>query len=195
MSYRSQYLADIGLAANPYPVNPVDRIQKIYKTARHGGLSPILAMDIWKLHLQPIYVSLSALAATQPAYDDFIVNKSLDIEVMLTAMGRGGLGIAQKIVNLFMKDMWAFSILPAGIEQSLHMPIDAGVLSRLRVIPPTWNPWTKAVARGIKSDTVADYLDIQSKFRLYLAESAWLGLHPPIFASVIEMDQFLWHKI
>lgn len=195
MSFRSQYLADIGLVANPYPNNPAHRIQSIYRTVRLGQINNAFAMQLWNAHLQPVHSGLTTLPTNQAAFDNFIVQTALAVEGTLNAAGKGGFGVAQKIINLFMKDVWAFHLTPLAADPFLHVPIDCGVLGKLRTIPVTWKTWTGAVAGISTAPTVNDYLAIQASFRSFLAAPTGSGASRPIFASVIEMDQFLWHKI
>lgn len=195
MPFRAQYLADIGLAVNPYPAGAALRVQSIYQTARKGRIAGSFAAALWVTHLQPVFVGVGAIPVAQPGFDNLIVTTALAIEATLAAAGRGGFGIAQKIVNLFMKDLWAFRLLPPAVEPLLHVPIDRGMLGKLRVIPATWNPWTSAVAGGPMAATVADYLGIQQAYRGHLAAPATPAASPPVFASVIEMEQFLWHLL
>lgn len=174
---------------------PLPRVRQIYGTARRGAIDIALAGQLWVSKLQPVYGALAGLPVVQHAYDDYVVEMSLQIEADLTAAGRGGFGIAQKIVNLFMKDLWAFGLIPAAIEPHLHVPIDRGVLNRLNIVPVTWNPWTAAFAGAAGAPTVADYLQIQNQYRGFLAPPAAPDPHPPLFATRIEMEQFLWHGL
>jgi hypothetical protein len=195
MPFRAQYLADVGLTANPYPLAPADRIREVYRTTRRGNISHALAIHLWNAHLQPIYAALARVPAMQAGYDNWFVQTALAIETTLAAEARDGFGAAQKILNLFMKDMWAFRLTPPAVEPLLHAPIDRGILSKLRQIPATWNPWTEAVAGAAATATVTDYLGIQQAYRAFLAAPAGPGVHLPVFGTVIDMEQFIWHRI
>ncbi len=197
MSFQKQYLADIGLFANPYPHDPGPRIASIYQTARRGRIDQTYSMQLWEQHLLPVYANLATIPLAQPQFDAYVIHAALAIEGTLAANQRGGFGIAQKIINLFFKDLWAFHIIGSNIEPLLHVPIDRGILNKLVAVPPTWNPWTAAVAGNVASATVADYLRIQNQYRAFLAAPAPPGALAPLFGrrTIIEMEQFLWHKL
>ena len=195
MPFRQQYLADIGLPNNPYPANAAQRVRQIYGTARRGQISTSEAQHLWSKHLQKAFAAPNTIPKMQPGYDAFVVNLALAIETDLVAAGRGGFGVAQKVVNLFMKDLWAFGVLPPKVAPLLHAPLDRRILSKLKHVPSTWNPWTKAKTISAKSTTAADYLTIQATLRSYLLNPTRPAPHPPLFGSVIDMEQFLWHSI
>jgi len=191
MPLRAQYLADIKLRANPYPKNPGTRIAEIYGTARKGRINLTFAMRIWTHHLSLLHAQTVAgmLPVIQKDYDDLIVGVALKLEATLSAGGKGGFGIAQKIVNLFMKDLWAFGVIAMPTEILLHAPIDRGVLGRFKKVPPPWAAWTRVVAGTRASATIKDYLSLQDQLRNLWSPS------PIPFPSLIQMDQFLWHQI
>jgi hypothetical protein len=191
MPLRAQYLADIGLLSNPYPAKPEPRIAAIYGTARRGRISSSLATDLWKRHFAGIHslVTTGSLPATHAAFNDWLVTEALKLASILKAHGKGDFGIAQKMMNLFLKDLWGFGVIRTPIETLLHAPIDRRVLTKFAVIPTTWNPWTKATATSKASKTVEDYLMLQNGLR-----NLW-NTSPIPFPSVIQMEQFLWHPI
>jgi hypothetical protein len=112
----------------------------------------------------------------------------LEIERLLVISHRGAFGIAQKILNLFMKDLWAFSLLPEAIIAHLHSPIDRRILDKFNDIPTSWNSWTQAEAGFIRAQTIIDYLYIQNRLRNLCTNTAR-------FQCPIEMEQFIWHRI
>jgi hypothetical protein len=170
MPFRAQYLNDIGLHANPYPHNAVERIQLIYQTARRGRINRTFALQIWAQQRQP--------------YDVFVVHACLEIETLLVISHRGAFGIAQKILNLFMKDLWAFNLLPEAIIAHLHAPIDRRILDKFNDIPTSWNSWTQAEAGFIGAQTIIDYLNVQNHLRNLCTNTAR-------FQCPIEMEQFI----
>lgn len=188
MPFRAQYLNDIGLHACPYPHNPGGRIQIIYQTARRGRITSPFALQIWTQHLQPIFQGVLNTPQQQQPYDAFVVNTCLNIEATLVGAHRGALGIAQKILNLFMKDLWAFNLLPQATIAHLHAPIDRRILDKFNAVPATWKSWTQAEAGNIGAQTIIDYINFQNQLR-------GLCTNPPRFECLIEMEQFIWHRI
>ena len=190
MPLRAQYVADVGIGPNTYPLNSNQRVAEIYQTARRGRIAPPLAMQIYHL-LAPIRQQAlqGRLPATQPAYDQFVVKTGLAIQAVLQAAGRGGFGIGQKIVNIFMKDLWSLGTIRLPVETVLHAPLDRIVLAKIKNLPATWAAWTRVVAAAPNAPAVKDYLAIQQQIRAFHAAC------PIPFPSVIQMEQFIWHRI
>jgi hypothetical protein len=190
MPLRAQYVADVGIGPNTYPNNAGQRVATIYQTARRGRIAQPLAMQIWHA-LNPTYQHAlhGGLPATQPAYDQFVVHNGLAIQAILQAVGRGGFGVGQKIINLFMKDLWGLGIIQMPTEMLLHAPLDRIVLAKVQNVPATWAAWSRVVAAGPGAPETNDYLAIQQTIR------AFHGACPIAFPSVIQMEQFIWHRI
>lgn len=190
MPLRTQYVHDVGINPSTYPTNAEARISKIYQTARRGTLGLPVASRIWK-NLEPLYQQSikMKLPTNQSDYDQLVVQYAFGIGNLLHTAGRGGFGIGQKIVNLFMKDLWALGIVLPPTEHLLHAPLDRIVLSKLRTVPSTWSAWTKVIASHTSSPAVADYLYIQKSIRTFHSSC------PIPFPSVIQMEQFIWHRI
>jgi hypothetical protein len=191
MPLRTQYLEDIRLDSNPYPNDPVIRIRDASGSSRRGTIGYELAEEIWKQHLSQIYrrINNGTLPTSPMHFDDFVVNAALGVEGLLMSRDKGYFGKAQKIVNLFFKDLWALRIIPDESEPLLHAPLDRSVLSKFKWLPPVCKPWTKAKGLSSGSTTVNAYLSMQNRLR----ESLCTPLNP--FPSVIQMEQFLWHQI
>ena len=192
MPFRTQYAEDTGLHANPFPVNPSARIQGYFTTARIGGIAAGFATTLWRRHLARVYEDLDALPVDQAEYDKFVVATALAIATTLAEAGRGGFGVAQKILNLFMKDLWALDLLPISRDHLLHAPVDRGTLALVPPCPQTWTAWTKVHAGTHDAPQITDYLRIQTALREKLSRQINQP-HPPPYATVIEMDQYHWH--
>lgn len=190
MPLRAQYVADVGVNPNTYPANAGLRVAGIYQTARRGRIAQPLAMQIWGI-LNPLYNQALAggLPAAQPAYDQLVVQNALAIQAILQAAGRGGFGIGQKIVNLFMKDLWGLGVVVQPVESLLHAPLDRIVLTKCQNVPATWAAWSRVVAAGPGATEINDYLAVQHSIRIFHAAC------PIAFPSVIQMEQFIWHRI
>jgi hypothetical protein len=191
MPLRAQYLADIGLHPNPYPAAPESRIPAIYGTARRGRISNAFAAQFWQNHFNGINSLIvgGSLPAAQSSFDSWWSDEALKLTASLRAQGKGDFGVAQKMMNLLLKDLWAFGLIRMPIEEHLHAPIDRRVLAKFSVTPTTWNPWTKASAYTSACPTDGDYLQLQQARRDYWRSS------PIVFPSVIQMEQFSWHSI
>lgn len=191
MPLRAQYILDVDLNVNPYPDNPGPRVAGMYQTARRGSIDQGFAMHIWQQHLLPIHSRAVGgdLPSEENTYDQLVIDTAFAIQGTLKTKNRGGFGIGQKIVNLFMKDLWALGIITPQSEHLLNAPLDRIVLGKLKSIPQGWMAWTKVVACGPDAREIMDYVAIQKQFRDFHA-------HCPIrFPSVIQMEQFIWHKL
>lgn len=190
MPLRAQYVADVGIGLHTYPHNTGQRVAGIYQTARRGRIAQPLAMQIWQI-LSPVYQQAlnGGLPANQNAYDQFVVQNGLAIQAVLEAEGRGGFGIGQKIMNLFMKDLWSLGYIQLPIETLLHAPLDRIVLTKIRNVPETWAAWSRVMAAGLDAPEIQDLLAIQDNIRAFHTAC------PIPFPSVIQMEQFIWHRI
>ena len=142
MPFRKQYQDDVGLKSDPYLTNPEKRIQEILAMGRKPLLSGIAkkGKKIWSAHLGSIYRKKTKLPKSQAKCDDFIVKLIWKISCALSPRKKDKpFGVAQKIVNLFFKDLWAFGHISAPIDSFLHIPIDRGVLGKLKKAPSTWS--------------------------------------------------------
>jgi len=194
MPFRAQYMHDTNLAEDTFPAHSASRTQGYYLTARHGGVDEHFATTLWQVHLAPIYQVMDQLPADQAGYDHFVITNALQIEATLQQADRGGFGIAQKILNLFMKDMWALHLVPFGRDSLLHAPVDRGTLALVLPCPQTWTAWTRVRASANGAPQIADYLRIQTALREKLSRQINQP-HPPPYATVIEMDQYHWHCV
>jgi hypothetical protein len=189
MGFRGQYRDDVSLAERPYPHDAATRIRGFYRTSTRATKKTIgnaLAQEIWESHLRTIFEGRDRLPPNRQQFDKYLVEKIKSLGLLLAERNKGDFGIAQKIVNLFMKELWAVCQLPEGIESNLHAPLDSIVLSKISGCPTTWKAWTKAKAGN--PNTVDDYLRIQEALRK-LCEAT------PRFSTMIEMEQFIWHRV
>jgi hypothetical protein len=191
MLFKAGYLAAVNITPATYAdhVLAMRRICKIYQTARTGKLGDMLGGHLWTSFFSPLAAGFATFPATQPLYDNFATNQILTLADLLRHHGRGDFGHVQKMFNLFLKDHWALGMFPITTELVLHLPLDRIVLSKLATIPAPWSAWTKvALTPATQPHVLATYLQIQDAFRAY-----WTRIH--CFASPIEMEQFIWHRI
>lgn len=184
--YRDAIGGDLGELYAEEP--PRRRLRGIYRTSRHN-LSLDAAGELWDC-LLPLRRVLATLAVpqAQAAYDETQLSCALDVEQRLRLLGcYGSFGIAQKLVNLYMKDQWALGRVN-GYEDHLHAPLDRIVLNWIpgrRSIAPTWNAWTKVNAEDRNAEAVQEYLRLQ---RFIREEAAALAM------PAIRLEQQVWHE-
>lgn len=174
-------------------MSAANRIRKIHGTARTGPISTSDGTQLWVSFFAPLLAQIAALPATQTDYDNFAKVQMLNLTTRLQQMQKGDFGHAQKMFNLYLKDCWALNSVPIPLETFLHLPLDRTLLSKIENIPLPWTrSWTKVVVNPNTQQQVVDaYLKIQDLFRAY-----WQQPHiRRCFASPIEMDQFIWHRI
>lgn len=192
MPLKHDYLAAVGVTPATYAgqAAAVQRVSDIYQTARTGRLGAAVGMQLWTTFFSPLVPQLAALPATQPLYDAFATQHMLMLAALLRQHRRGDFGHAQKMFNLFIKDHWALNVFPAHSEVFLHLPLDRIVLSKLATIPAPWSAWTRvAITPNTQHHVLTTYSQIQTTFRAYWQRIA------PRFASPLEMEQFIWHRI
>jgi hypothetical protein len=186
--FKDQYKNDIHYLVNdsiPYAENEtaINRINKIYSTARKGRLGYNLSNQIWGL-LSNIYNGTDLIPNTLDQYNEFAKRKIKCLSTIISVNHQLKIGIAQKVFNLFMKDLWAWDRLNKRQEKVLHFPLDRQILNLLKDNP--WPAWTKIVVE--ENNFVAGYgiyLDMQRILRSQLRYSSF---HTPL-----ELEQFLWH--
>jgi hypothetical protein len=189
MAFKQQYRNDINWEECPYRVDAPKRIKNIYGTSTRATGRTInheFAGIIWKRHLKPIFDNRHRLPSDRQASDVFLIKRMQSLRRTLFNHDTSDFGISQKIINLFMKDLWAFNELPNCVELNLHAPLDRTMVEKLSSPPKTWKAWTKATLTN--PNTVSDYQSIQQALRQLCAETT--GFH-----MLIEMEQFIWHRI
>lgn len=221
MSLSEQYLNATGVDSSTYSCEQraTQRIEEIYRSVRNATIrNKQLSPHIWKI-LKPIYdywtTKQKKLPPGQQEYDKQVVDLGFEIKSIFpqqqdydkydkqvvdlgykiqSVLKEGnatiwGFGVGQKIVNLFMKDLWALGIIQNPYEKLLHAPLDRIVLEKIKNVPSTWNAWTKVIAENKKSVEIKDYLRLQKGIRDFHQKC------PIKFQSVIQMEQFIWHRI
>jgi hypothetical protein len=190
MSYfKDQYKNDIHFLANsdiPYlnEISAIERINIIYSTARKGRLNNNLCNRLWAL-LSQIHAETNLIPITKSNYDKFAKTYIKEIATIISINQRLRLGVAQKIFNLFMKDLWAWHCLNRRQEKVLHFPLDRRILAFVRNNP--WPAWTNIIAnQNTFDDSFATYLNIQNILRDQMRHFN--------FDSPLALDQYLWHK-
>jgi hypothetical protein len=153
MGFREQYRHDVPLVECPYPHDAATRIRGFYRTSTRATKKTIdntLAQEIWQSHLRTIFEGRNRLPSNRQQFDKYLVKKIESLGLLLGERNKGDFGIAQKIVNLFMKELWALCQLPERIESNLHAPLDSIVLSKISGCPTTWKAWTKAKGGNLR---------------------------------------------
>jgi hypothetical protein len=93
------------------------------------------------------------------------------------------LGIAQKIVNLMIKDYWSLGNIHPSVHGLLHIPLDTRSLMHIRMERNAiWKSWTKV---KLNPNALCEYLKIQITVRQYFR-----NVTP--FHSTMELDQVWW---
>lgn len=101
---------------------------------------------------------------------------------------KGALGIAQKIVNLTIKDRWALGHVNKQLEKVLHIPLDGRSLSHItpkQLAASAWKSWSLV---ALNKTSCSDYLLIQFSFRIFYNRMA-------IFQSTMDLDQVWWETM
>lgn len=141
MCLRARYIRVVGIDDRTYGGDRIShcRIREICLTAKRSGeLNDIIdniderVENICQRVLNPLYIqALNGRLVDQTDYDTRIINDSLNVGGII---GTGPLikfGIGQKVVNLFMKDLWALGLINNETSKLLHAPLDRTILRKI----------------------------------------------------------------
>jgi hypothetical protein len=197
MPFKNDYIQNEQISQQSYEDADAarNRIRRFYQSAgkivRRGvTLSDAATAELWKRFFEPLNHRLNQLPLIQSEYDLFALQEISTLgrllrELDLLQHGQlGDFGIAQKMLNLFMKDHWALNAFSIETERLLHLPLDRRVLEKLRRRPATWRNWTRAMDTP---EHRRDYQRIQAWFRFECERVR-------IYRSPIEMEQFIWYR-
>ena len=193
MPFKQDYLVSNGISRGAYADRNygIARIRGFYRTARQASMACEPANELWTLFFELFRQRFPQLPQARAEYDHFVLEKITELGRLLRRLDvlqrdkLGEFGIAQKMVNLFMKEHWALNVFSAKTERLLHLPLDRRVLSKLKRCPGTWSRWTRVTDTP---EHKADCQRIQDEFRLEWKRVA-------VFRSPIEMEQFIWYRI
>ena len=146
---------------------------------------------IWASYLAPLYHNFGAeLAKCHSGFDDLMCGLVAKIADTLRKDKKDPfpIGYAQKITNLFFKDLWALDRCTQAESALFHATLDARVLAHVKAVPASWKAWTKAAVLTPSSTSPlwVDYMTIQARIQDY-ADS--LGI------SRVMVEQLWWAPI
>jgi hypothetical protein len=111
-----------------------------------------------------------------------IVQLAISLKGMLN-LSFAPVGIAQKLINLFIKDRWSQNQIAPVLLPWLHIPLDRASLSHIDPKQIShWKAWTKA---NLDIPTLVEYWQIQLTVRAFHRR---LG----VFQSPMALDQLWW---
>ena len=178
------------------------RLWTIFKTANLGRFnrSPFFpapanvnAMStVWQV-LSPIVANPSCLPSSQNAFDAWHQQVVVDLAHAYHPQAPFPLGVAQKTLNLVLKDLWAWNMLTEPQEDNLHAPIDRIIYQKYLNPPARWQSWS-LVQWTNESELTAlwqDYQILQTgmRQRAQLLTSSNLVIQP------LMLEQLLWGGI
>ena len=113
INYRAQYIEDIGFQGKVIPYQNHDeaikRIKSIYRTTGIYQVGNEKASMIWNDHFLEIWENRNSLPEQLEDFNQWHnkqVKNLIQIQILPLDRGRWRLGIAQKVMNLFLKDLW-----------------------------------------------------------------------------------------
>jgi len=189
MDWKENYRERVAKGESPpcphlVPGTAVRRIAEMYSTAHVGNMSYVEARKLCEDPFRRLFEQREALPIT---FVDFDAHAEVEIR-HLTGKLQGRLGIAQKMFNLFHKDLWAWDELRSSQCVVIHVPLDRGVIEKMKDPPNAWESWTKVVANDEQAFQARwdEYLVMQARYRRLWRTSS--------FRYPIEMEQFIWGK-
>jgi hypothetical protein len=191
VNFREQFRVDTDQRAIAY-ANPEDasgRIAVIYGTARIGRLARHNATRLWDDFFSDIWNHRDQIPNSRETFEEWIRKRIHSLSQELGGANEMKIGLAQKFVNLFLKDLWAFEQVPEDVSSLFHIPLDRILLSCFIGFSDEWRSWTKVIARTDErfNGRYSEYLNIQTAFRNYAQDLNGF--------SVLDFEQLLWHKI
>jgi len=135
-------------------------LPKNEKEAEMGNLIHVVRREV----IQPLLSSPVAIAGSQTQFDEWHreVVGSLKAECPISWRDGSSLtvGMAQKLINLHCKDLWALGLVPESYSCFFHPIIDRITLRMLRKKVP----WAKE-DRWTQLDSYKEYMQLQLGFR------------------------------
>ena len=120
------------------------------------------------------------------SFDEWMICIIVQLAILLKGLMNlsfAPIGVAQKIINLLIKDLWSQNQVALVLLPWLHIPLDRASLSH---IDPKqihhWKAWTKA---ELDITTLVEYWQIQLTVRSFHRR---LG----VFRSPMALDQLWW---
>ena len=197
---KALYLAQTKQQAIPYRTNAsaCSRLWKIFRTANLGRFrSPFFNPPAGAVGMGTIWALLSPLAATptlipgtRATFDPWAQQMIEHIAVAYSAAAPHPLGIAQKTLNLFLKDLWAWNKFTVVQEDCLHAPIDRIIYQKFRKPPNSWKSWSY-----VKWTTPAEFATLWSDYTTLqdaLRTRAKLISSPALAIQPIMLEHLLW---
>jgi hypothetical protein len=120
------------------------------------------------------------------SFDEWMICIIVQLAILLKGMlnlSFAPVGVAQKIINLLIKDLWSQKQVAPILLPWLHIPLDRSSLSHIDLKQiPHWKAWTKAT---LDVPTLVEYWQIQLTVRSFHRR---LG----VFQSPMALDQLWW---
>ena len=190
IDFRLQYQEDTSQSEVAYTTaqSAGRRIADIHGTSRKK-ISRERGGELWQEFFEGLWNEREHIPGTREDFENWIRTNIRKLSEILGGENELKIGLAQKFVNLFLKDLWAFQEVSEDTSELFHIPLDAIVLACFTDYSENWKSWTKVVA---VDDTrfdcrYRDYMDIQMAHRRYAADFGFL--------KPLELEQLFWHKI
>lgn len=198
-SFKSQYKKDIGATFLAYHDHDDAhyRMRSIHDSSRQKMCKsgPIL----WDFYFDQLWTIRESIPSDSIGFEYWFESQIKTLSQLIAeyrlnrycASNFYSIGMAQKCLNLFLKDLWAFDMVNESQSCNFHAVIDRQVLSVLFKVPKQWRAWSKVIAQneGEFTRLYSEYLRIQKCFinmqNHFSSE----------FSSVVELEQFIWHFV
>ncbi|EGR7955151.1 hypothetical protein JKP10_21200 [Vibrio vulnificus] len=195
---KKQYKSDSGFSSLAYHEHDEAKFRmagihgtsRIHKTCMSG---PVL----WNLHFDQLWTIRNSIPSDPIEFECWFKSQIKTISQLIAAKRlhnncgaeHYAIGLAQKCLNLFLKDLWAFDQVTPSQINNFHAVLDSLVLSHCDNVPRTWAAWTNVIARNEDEfeKLYSDYLTIQKWLRTTQNRLKF------DFANVVELEQFIWH--
>ncbi len=147
---------------------------------------------IWGL-LSPPVAAPALIPNQRDAFDQWAKQMVESIARAYSAVTPHPLGLGQKTLNLFLKDLWAWNKLTIAQEDCLHAPIDRIIYAKFLAPPESWKSWT-FVKHSNQNELNVLWVDYQSLQDAMRARASLLS-SPAQTIQPIMLEQILWGGI
>ncbi len=180
----------------------LERLWKIFRTGNVGRFkrqpfftppTGAAGMGSIRVLLSPFATDRTRIPDSRRDFDEWAREKVELIAKAYSDQAPYPLGIAQKTLNLFLKDLWTWNKLTDAQEECLHAPIDRIIIQKFKKPPRSWMSWSLVKWTTPEEFTAlwGDYIKLQELLRA----RAELLSTPAAKLQPIMLEQILWGTI
>lgn len=164
------------------------RIQNIYRSSRKNKKD--IGKLLWEGHFKKVWDERNNIPSCQNSFELWLKSEIYKLSSLLSdGLELKKIGMAQKFMSLFLKDLWAFNEVSKEVSDNFKPPLDKIILNHFTDVPTSWQSWTKVACKDSDfDDFYNEYLKITETFsKRYNSMSSQIS-------SPLDLEQLLWHR-